>query len=149
MVHGLPLIKTPSTVCEECYAAKQTRNSFKNELLMRSTQKLEMVCSDVCGSFELKSIGGNNYFLTFIDDYTRHVWLYLIEKKSEVFTKFKKFKALVEKQNSLEFAKFCEDEGIVHEVTAPCNCLILALEISIARFLPTKFHNCQFQPLKF
>ncbi|KAK2421428.1 E3 ubiquitin-protein ligase SPL2 [Trifolium repens] len=102
---------------------------------MRSTQKLEMVLSDVCGPFEVKSIGGNNYFLTFIDDYTRHVWLYLIEKKSEVFIKFKKFKALVEKQSdcsvkklrtdgggeytSLEFAKFCEEEGIVHEVTAP------------------------------
>ncbi|KAK2365584.1 putative mitochondrial protein [Trifolium repens] len=135
MVHGLPLIRTPSTVCEECCAAKQTRNSFKNELPMRSTQKLEMVYSDVCGPFEVKSIGGNSYFLTFIDDYTRHVWLYLIEKKSEVFTKFKKFKILVEKQSgysvkklrtdgggeytSLEFAKFCEEEGIVHEVTAP------------------------------
>ncbi|WJX34774.1 hypothetical protein P8452_22851 [Trifolium repens] len=135
MVHGLPLIRTPSTVCEKCCAAKQIRNSFKNELPMRSTQKLEMVYSDVCGPFEVKSIGGNSYFLTFIDDYTRHVWLYLIEKKSEVFTKFKKFKALVEKQSgcsvkklrtygggeytSLEFAKFCEDEGIVHEVTAP------------------------------
>ena len=73
MVHGLPLIRTPSTVCEECCAAKQTRNSFKNELPMRSTQKLEMVYSDVCGPFEVKSIGGNSYFLTFIDDYTRHV----------------------------------------------------------------------------
>ncbi|GAU44417.1 hypothetical protein TSUD_100640 [Trifolium subterraneum] len=135
MVHGLPQIKTPSEVCEDCCAAKQTRNSFKNELPMKSTHKLEMVYSDVCGPFEVKSIGGNNYFLTFIDDYTRHVWLYLIEKKSEVFTKFKKFKSLVEKQSgcdlkklrtdgggeytSLEFAKFCEDEGIVHEITAP------------------------------
>ncbi|KAK2446029.1 hypothetical protein QL285_016886 [Trifolium repens] len=135
MVHDLPLIRTPSTVCEECCAAKQTRNSFKNELPIRSTQKLEMVYSDVCGPFEVKSIGGNIYFLTFIDDYTRHVWLHLIEKKSEVFTKFKKFKALVEKQSScsvkklridgggeytsLEFAKLCEEEGIVHEVTAP------------------------------
>ncbi|GAU37126.1 hypothetical protein TSUD_278780 [Trifolium subterraneum] len=119
----------------DCCVAKQTRNSFKNELPMNSTHKLKMVYSDVCGPFEVKSIGGNSYFLTFIDDYTRHVWLYLIEKKSEVFIKFKKFKSLVEKQSgcslkklrtdgggeytSLEFAKFCEDERIVHEITSP------------------------------
>jgi transposase InsO family protein len=122
-------------VCEECCAAKQARNSFKNELPMKSTQKLGMVYSDVCGLFEVKSIEGNSYFLNFIDDFTRHVWLYLIERKSDVFTKFKKFKSLVETQSgnkvkklrtdgggeyiSLEFAKFCVDEGIEHEVTAP------------------------------
>jgi hypothetical protein len=66
---------------------------------MKSTQKIGMVYPDVCGPFEVKSIGGNSYFLTFIYDFTRHVWLYLIERKSDVFTKFNKFKSLVEKQS--------------------------------------------------
>jgi hypothetical protein len=66
---------------------------------MKTNKKLGMMYSDVCGPFEVKSIGGNSYFLTFIYDFTRHVWLYLIERKSDVFTKFNKFKSLVEKQS--------------------------------------------------
>ena len=31
------------------------------------------------------SLGGNRYFVAFIEDYTRHMWIYLIERKSEVF----------------------------------------------------------------
>jgi hypothetical protein len=53
MVHGLP-----SEVCEDCCVAKQTRNSFKNEVPIRSTQKLGMVYSYVCGPFDVKSIEG-------------------------------------------------------------------------------------------
>lgn len=32
MVYGLPQIKEPSHVCEECYKAKQAKKSFKHEL---------------------------------------------------------------------------------------------------------------------
>jgi transposase InsO family protein len=102
---------------------------------MKSSQKLQVIDSDVCGPLEVQSIGGNHYFLPFIDEFTRYVWIYMIEKKSDVFTKFKKFKLQVEKESecsikklrtdgggeyvSNEFAKFCEQEGIVHEVIAP------------------------------
>ena len=37
--------------------------------------------------------------LTFIDDFTRKVWVYFLKYKSEVFEKFFHFKALVEKQS--------------------------------------------------
>lgn len=51
--------------------------------------------SDVCGPFEIKSLRGNFYFLTFIDEITRYMLAYLLEKKSEVFLNFKRFKMLV------------------------------------------------------
>jgi hypothetical protein len=35
--------------------------------------------------------------VTFIDDYSRKVWVYLLKKKVDVFNTFKKFKSLVEK----------------------------------------------------
>ena len=38
------------------------------------------------------------YFVTFIDDYTRHTWACLIEKKSEVFASFLKVKSLAERK---------------------------------------------------
>jgi len=44
-------------------------------------------------------IGGNHYLLTFIDDYTRKTWVFLLKQKSEVFECFCQYKALVEKQS--------------------------------------------------
>jgi 5'-3' exoribonuclease 2 len=36
------------------------------------------------------------YYVSFIDDYSRKTWIYFLKEKSEVFNKFKEFKALVE-----------------------------------------------------
>ena len=38
------------------------------------------------------------YFVTFIDDYIRKVWVYFMRHKSKTFTKFKLWKAEVENQ---------------------------------------------------
>ena len=48
---------------------------------------------DVWGSTENMSIVGSRYFVTFIDDYNRHTWACLIEKKSKVFSCFLKVKS--------------------------------------------------------
>jgi transposase InsO family protein len=44
----------------------------------------------------IASQGGQVYFLTFIDDFSRKVWVYLMRHKSETFAKFKLWKAEVE-----------------------------------------------------
>ena len=56
-----------------------------------------MVHSDVCGKIDSKSLSGVEYLLTFIDDKTRYVWVYVIRHMSEVFNKFFEWKSLVEK----------------------------------------------------
>jgi hypothetical protein len=38
------------------------------------------------------------YYVSFIDDFLRNTWIYFLQKKYEVFGKFKEFKALVENQ---------------------------------------------------
>ena len=38
------------------------------------------------------SIGGSYYFLTFIDDFNRKIWVYFIKYNSETFSKFREFK---------------------------------------------------------
>ena len=45
------------------------------------------------------SIGGNFYFLTFIDDFSKKTWIYFLKKKSKTFSKFEELKDLVEKQS--------------------------------------------------
>ena len=68
------------------------------------------------------SNGGKRYIITFIDDYSRKIWIYFLQEKSEPFVVFKSYKAHVEKEvgnpikvlrtdhggeyNSHEFANF-------------------------------------------
>lgn len=42
----------------------------------RAKHQLELIHTDVCGPIEKKSIGGASYFVTFIDDMTRRVFVY-------------------------------------------------------------------------
>ena len=37
------------------------------------------------------SMGGSKYFVTFIDDFSRKLWVYPLKKKDEVLSKFKNF----------------------------------------------------------
>jgi hypothetical protein len=70
-------------VCEGCCAAKQARKAFKHDLPVRSKQEIGIIFSYFCGPFEEKSLGSNSYFVSFIDEYTRYMWIYLITKKSD------------------------------------------------------------------
>jgi histone deacetylase 1/2 len=85
-------------------------------------------------SFEVSSFGGNIYFESFIDEFSKMLWLYLITTKSEVCEVFQKFKAIAEKQcgksikvlriyggggfTSHDFEAFCVKNAIQHEVIA-------------------------------
>ena len=50
--------------------------------------KVDLIDSDVWGPAQNVSLGGSRYFISFIDDYTRHTCIYLIERKIEVFDCF-------------------------------------------------------------
>ena len=59
----------------------------------RVEELLELVHSDVCGPMSVKARGGYEYYVTFIDDYSRYWYVYLMNRKSETFDKFKEFRA--------------------------------------------------------
>ena len=64
----------------------------------RTKDLLELVHSDVCGPMSIQAGGGFEYFITFIDDYSRFGYVYLMKWKSETFENFKEFRAEVENQ---------------------------------------------------
>ena len=64
----------------------------------RTKQILELVHSDVFGPVNVPSLGKSVYYVSFIDDFSRNTWIYFLKKKSEVFDRFKEFKALVKNQ---------------------------------------------------
>ena len=59
-----------STVDLQC---KQSRSTFKQNVPIREKEKLEVIYSDVCGPIQTESLGGNRYFISFIDELTRKV----------------------------------------------------------------------------
>ncbi|WVZ68483.1 hypothetical protein U9M48_017417 [Paspalum notatum var. saurae] len=64
--------------------------------ISRSSAPLELVFSDVWGPAPT-SVGKNNYYVSFIDDYSKFSWIYLLKRKSKVFQCFHNFKSLVER----------------------------------------------------
>ena len=82
----------------------------------------------------MKSFGGALYFVTFIDDYSRKLWVYPLKSKDQVLEKFKEFHASVERQSGKKlkcirtdnggeycgpFDIYCKQHGIAHEKTPP------------------------------
>ena len=96
--------------CEGCSMGKQTRLPAHNSQ-RRASKKLELVHSDICGPINPKSIGGAKYFITFIDDATRKVWVYVLKSRDGVFQKFPHFKAMMEKQSGEKLKSLRSDNG--------------------------------------
>ena len=87
MVKGIYLGKTspPTTtfVCEVCMEGKQYAAKWGNNEEMLATKPLEIVHSGACGPMRTTSIGGAKYFIIFVDDYSRKVWVYTMKCKEE------------------------------------------------------------------
>ena len=67
-----------------------TKRPFSGKGL-RANQPLELIHSDVYEPMNVKARGGYEYFVIFIDDYSRYRYVYLIQHKSDTFEKFKEF----------------------------------------------------------
>ena len=84
---------------------------FANGKSWRAKTPLHLVHSDLIGPLEHPSILGFTYVLTFIDDYSRRIWVYFLKQKNEVFDKFKEFKSFVEKQSGKYIKILRTDNG--------------------------------------
>ena len=74
----IPLAVNESlSYCDHCLVRKQHRVSFSSRS-KKKLKKSELVYSDVCGPMDVETLGGNIYFVTFIDDATKKVWIYFL-----------------------------------------------------------------------
>ena len=131
--------KINSDFCEHCVMGKHHRKPF-GVGMHNSKEVLEYVHSDVWGPSPVASLSGKWYYVVFIDDYSRFVWIYFLTEKSEVFATFKSWKAQVEtpsrhkvkalnlkvryfrldnggEYTSKEFWMYCKEEGITRHLT--------------------------------
>ena len=86
---------TKLSFCEGCVEGKMQRKPFKSLTYEQSKRKLNLIHSDVCGPFQVESVGGSRYFVTFIDDFTKFISVHFIKSKAEVLEKFKLFEVTV------------------------------------------------------
>ena len=97
-------------VCESCLEGKMTKRPFSAKGY-RAKELLELVHSDLCGPMTTRARGGFEYFMTFIDDYSRYVYIYLMHHESEAFEKFKVYRAEVEKHQGKSIKTLRSDRG--------------------------------------
>ena len=84
--------------CESCQLGKHTRVLFPKHLDPRTKSPFELVHTDVWGPSRSTFTLGFRYFVTFIDDYSRCTWLFLMKTRVGLFSIFKKFNAEIRTQ---------------------------------------------------
>jgi histone deacetylase 1/2 len=93
---------------------------------------LDLILCDVWGPSSIESACGFRYFFTCVYAHNRFTWIYLLQRKSDVFNTFQIFKTMVEKQFEKTTKSVQTDGGgefkilthflqrkIVHRVTCP------------------------------
>ncbi|KAE8708956.1 hypothetical protein F3Y22_tig00110332pilonHSYRG00622 [Hibiscus syriacus] len=118
--------------CEHCVLGKQKRVKF-GTTIHNTKCIVDYIHSDVWGHSNTSSLGGNHYFVTFVDDFSRRVWVYSMKSKDEVLRIFLKWKNMIENQTgrkikclrtdnrgeykSTPFFDVCHEYGIVRHFT--------------------------------
>lgn len=84
-------------MCTACIHGKIAKKPFSGESV-RCIMSFDRIHMDVWRPSSVRSIEGYRFYVTFVDDCTRHVWIFPLFNKSEVFPTFVQFYNFVEVQ---------------------------------------------------
>ncbi|KAJ9542902.1 LOW QUALITY PROTEIN: hypothetical protein OSB04_029408 [Centaurea solstitialis] len=120
-----------SLQCESCQFVKHQRVHLSPRVNKRVVSPFQLVHSNVWGPCPVTSKTGFRYFVTFVDDYSRVTWLYLMKNQSEVFNHLCSFHSKIKTQfqtsiktlrsdNAKEYLSqsvqsYMLQQGIIHE----------------------------------
>jgi transposase InsO family protein len=116
--------------CETCELSKHHRVSFSPSI-NNSDAPFVLVHTDVWGPSRVVSLFGYRWFVSFIDDFSRTTWVYLLKDKSDMFSVFQMFYKMVHTQfnttikivrsdNGSEYMSsnlepYFREQGIIHQ----------------------------------
>ncbi|KAM1466210.1 hypothetical protein ACFX2I_031434 [Malus domestica] len=121
-------------MCTSCVKGKMCRQVFP---VRQNKAKclFEKVHSDVWGPSQIQYVEGYKYYITFVDEFSRFMWIFPMINKSEACSIFVKFTAFVFNQfntsikcfqsdgggeyMSKEFKGFLASKGISHMISCP------------------------------
>ncbi|CAB3994020.1 Retrovirus-related Pol poly from transposon TNT 1-94 [Paramuricea clavata] len=140
-------------VCETCALGKQSSKPVPKETQNKSQKVLKLVYSDILGPFEVPSLSGSRYAITFIDEYSKHSIVKFMSKKSQAFEKFKKYVAEYgtpqrlrtdngAEYTSKQFKDYCRDSKIKQEFTVPERFNRTVVEMGRSLLIQAKLPKC-------
>ena len=77
----------------------------------RAKEVLDLVQTDLCAPISTSARGGYEYFITFIDDYSRYGYVYLMCHMFETFEIFKEYKVEMENFHGKSIKSLRSDRG--------------------------------------
>ena len=135
LVRGLPVLSQVEQLCEACLAGKHRGAPFQSQALQHSANSLELFHGDLCGPVTPATPSGNRYFLLLVDDFSRYMWIALLDTKDVAPAAIKKIQAAAECKSgrklltlrtdrgkeftSTEFMTYCAELGVGRQHTAP------------------------------
>lgn len=126
-----------SSPCGPCELGKGHRLPFKQST-SATFKPLELLHTDVCGPMPVTSLGGSNFFVTVLDDYTGLATMQPMARKSETASAIKATIALMETQTGLSVQRLRCDNGseyINTELTTFCSGKGIRLQTTV-RYTP-------------
>ena len=109
-IKGLPTIPRQLSQCDAYILGKHNKHPF-HDSMYRASRNLGLIHSDLCGPMLVPSTNGKKYMMTFIDDYTRMCWVYLLKEKSQAFDTLKNFHLWIKNETQLNIGTFRTDNG--------------------------------------
>jgi hypothetical protein len=96
-VYVLHTIPRKLKQCDACILGKHSKQPF-HDSTSRTCRRFELIHSYLCIPILVPCANGNKYIITFIDDYTKMCWMYLLKDKSQAFETFKKFHVWIQNE---------------------------------------------------
>lgn len=97
-------------VCQSCQLGKSHKLPFSSSHVS-CNRPFDLMYSDVWGPSPLFSINGSRYFILFIDDSTKFVWIYFLSTKSQVLQTVINFRTMIKTQFDCDIKTFQSDWG--------------------------------------
>ena len=91
-VDGMSITNKDKFNCDTCILGKMTQYRNRNPD-SKATQRLELVHCDIVGPIEPIALGGFKYGLSFVDDYSGVIKVYLLKSKCDTVTAMRRYLA--------------------------------------------------------
>lgn len=122
------MLGTPLKTCDNCLAGKTHRISFHTRPPFRKSNVIDLIHTDVC-TMQTRTLGGTLYFITFIDDHSRKVWVFALKSKDQVLDAFKELHARIERETGRK-VKYVRVDNVA-SVRVHLNTVVDSMESSL------------------
>nr|GEW17814.1 putative reverse transcriptase domain-containing protein [Tanacetum cinerariifolium] len=103
------VLPTPR-LCSSCQLSKSKHLPFDLNF-KRASHILHLIHCDLWGPSPVTSMDGYRYYVIFVDDFSRFTWFYPLKAKSDFYSVFENFVALVQTQFSCNIKVFQSEGG--------------------------------------